>query len=240
MLAPRVFLCLVLAIACRSVETSGQPGKAAASVVVVDASPSSPSGTTRCREVVARAKDVVDGGARAVAFLALATGGTGTGGEPVTLASGTYWRERAAFEDQGGEASRARAFLLDIKSQCEARYKGQDSSPILAGVERALESVRVMARDFERQGAQVDITMHVHSDLREGADRDVIANLYPHGKRPPPPLPTLDTTGIVVRACGVNDHLGQDGANVAGVSVIWQTILPGLTITTACPSVEVP
>jgi hypothetical protein len=56
-------------------------------------------------------------------------------------------------------------------------------------------------------------------------------------------LPTLETAGVAVKVCGVNDHVSADGdaVDVQQINAVWSQIIPHLgPLDTSCPSLSLP
>ncbi len=223
-------------------DAAPQASRAVIGLVFVDASPSSPGQSDRCAQVVARANQLLLTKAKTVAFLSLATGDEASGSEPLTL---TDWRvfrrDRQAFESPDAEEKKQRAFLTEINDECRHHFHSRRSSPVFAAIVRAVDSARARKLELEAAGAEVMATVFVHSDLRENGDKRITRHLAPRGRSKRPALPTLNTDGIAVRVCGVNDHIstGSDAVDVLRIGEVWSEIIPDLgPLDASCPSLS--
>lgn len=216
---------LFAATACSALEPPSGP---APFTLIVNASDVSGSvdAKTRCPELSARLRPLVeDRRTRRLDVLALATG-EGATGEPRVLVPWTTYVPAAGLYETPGAAARHRAeWIAGVERVCRENLRPSGASPVYEVVERALQAIAARCDEAARERRRCERKiLAVHSDLRSthGAFG---ARLRALAARKPPKKDAkffrLPVDGIETSFCGVSNTSAGDGLPAEVVLAAW-------------------
>jgi hypothetical protein len=231
----------VAAGACADLAPKGD-GKPLA--ILVDVADVSGSGdiATRCAEVSARIRSIVDDPrTRNLDLLVLATGGAS--GEPSALVPWTTYQPFAGLYEAPEHSARHRAeWIAGVERTCAARLRPSNVSPVYEAVRRALEAIEARCADRAKERFRCARKMlAVQSDFRSthgefGAHLCGLAAKCRAKKALPDSL-RLEPGDVELSFCGVSNTDAGDGLSAELVQKAWSDAFGRpLVINPVCPS----
>jgi hypothetical protein len=217
------------AVACSDLAPKGDGKPLSILVDVADVSGSGDIGT-RCAEVSARVRSVVDDPrTRQLDLLVLSTGGAT--GEPGVLVPWTTYEPTAGLYEVPEHAARQRAeWLSGVERSCAARLRPSSVSPVYEAVRRALEAIEARCADRARQRYRCARKMlAVQSDLRSthgqfGAYLCGLATRCRPEKAVPDAL-RIELGDVELSVCGFSNTDAGDGLPAEVVRRAWADVL---------------
>lgn len=225
-LAPLVSACTPPAQAPRAVTVAA---------IVIDQSLSAGSAERRCREVRARAEQLMAD--PPFEFVVLGTGSEKSGNEPTVLVNRRRWKSasRALFKDPKAQKTERENWVDQIEAECKGSFVASDRSPILRSVERALESLRAREVEMTREEKPYRLRLFIHSDMSEGVDPAFRARLTKRRRRKLPALPSMKIDQIDVQVC-LGEHLRDGNRDLNQIHALWRAVFTEKVLFgVACP-----
>ncbi len=186
----------------------------------------------RCGEVGGQAESMIESD-EPTEVLVLGLGDATTGDEPRLVVD---WSRYAPSTKLYGKAENTNApWITAVVERCHASITPSARSPIYRAVARGVAALRARCGELARQGQLCKPVLVLVSDLIETQESAVAqavrAKSFDTGE-----LPTLERSGIEIRACGIVGRAATERPTEIGrLESVWSAVLGDLALAPTCP-----